>query len=267
MMDSVRKRVSRWPEMAPFYSGPVDALGKTTESRVTETLLNAVILVSYDAGEGRLRPITRIALDEAWALQEITGRNAGGLKWQDFHLAPWESTESAYQGAALLAVALGNIPDHYTDGPDIGEHLWMLQEYLRRHYAAQPVISQLYVLWASARMSGLLTDLERTKLLAKIKSLQQSDGGWVLSAVNESTRPRRFLLDMWKLLSRRAKSDRCATGLAVLALEGSGMGRQSDPLKRGLDWLRRHHQKDGDSIGFSPNAQRDRVCRVGTGDR
>ncbi|MGC1871378.1 MAG: hypothetical protein WA700_10515 [Acidobacteriaceae bacterium] len=259
--------MSRWPEMASFYSDAVDGPGKTAESRVTEALLNAVVLVSYDAGQGHLRPITRIALDEAWALQEITGRNAGGLKWQDFHLAPWESAESAYQGAALLAVALGNIPDHYTDGPDIGEHLWMLQEYLRRHYASQPVISQLYVLWASGRMSGLLTDSERTKLSAKIKSLQQSDGGWVLSAVDESTRPRRFLLDRWKLLSRRAKSDGCATGLVVLALEGSGMGRHSDPLKRGLEWLKRHHQKDGDSMGFSPNAQRDRVCRVSAGDR
>jgi hypothetical protein len=263
MMDSLEKRVSHWPEMTPFYSDAVDGPGKTAESHATEAVLNAVILVSYDAGQGHLRPITQTALDEAWALQEKTGKNAGGWKWQDFHLAPWESVESAYQGAALLAMALGNAPDRYANGPDIRGHLELLQEYLRRQYAAQSVMSQLYVLWASARIPGLLTDSERTKLLAKIKSLQQSDGGWVLSSLDESTRPRRFLSDKWKLLSHSAESDGCATGLVVLALEESKIGLQDNTLKRGLEWLKHHQQKDGSWQGFSLNAKRDPKSEIG----
>src|SRR5277367_1238433 len=69
MMDSVEKRVSHWSEMVPFYSDAVSGPGKTAESHATEAVLNAVILASADARQGHLRPITRTALDAAWALQ------------------------------------------------------------------------------------------------------------------------------------------------------------------------------------------------------
>ena len=103
LVDSVEKRVRSWTQMAPFYSD-LDGRDKAAQSRATEAVLNAVILASYDELQGYLRPITRTAFDEAWALQERAGENAGGWKWQDFNLAPWESGESGYQGAALLAV-------------------------------------------------------------------------------------------------------------------------------------------------------------------
>lgn len=245
MMDSVEKRVGNWSEMAPFYSDAVDGPGKTAQSHATEAVLNAVILASYDAGQGHLRPITRTAFDEAWALQEKTGKDAGGWQWQDFDLAPWESKESAYQGAALLAVALGNTPDNYAEEAGIHEHLASLQTYLRREYAAQSVMSQLYVLWASARMPGLLTNAERAKLIAKIKDLQRDDGGWELLSLDEPTNLRRYLSDKWKFLGYPAVSDGCATGLAVMALEESGMSPQDKTLRRGLGWLKSHQEKNG----------------------
>lgn len=263
MMDSVEKRVANWSETSPFYSDAEDGPGKTAQSHATEAVLNAVILASYDAGQGHLRPITRTAFDEAWALQEKTGKNAGGWKWQDFDLAPWESKESGYQGAALLAVALENAPDRYADEPGIREHLRLLQEYLQRQYAAQPVMSQLYVLWASARMPGLLIGTERAELMKKIERLQQSDGGWALLSLDEPTELRRVLSDRWKFRSRSAESDGCATGLIVLALEESGVSPQDNTLKRGLEWLQHHQQKDGSWRGFSLNAQRDPESDVG----
>ena len=57
--------------------------------------------------------ITRSAFDAAWALQIKTGEQAGAWDWLNFHLAPWESNESQYYGAALAAIAVGRAPDDY----------------------------------------------------------------------------------------------------------------------------------------------------------
>jgi squalene-hopene/tetraprenyl-beta-curcumene cyclase len=255
MLDSVEMRVGHWSEMTPFYSDAVDGPGKTAESHATEAVLNAVILASVDAGQGQLRPITRTALDEAWALQETAGSNAGGWKWQDFNLAPWESAESGYQGAAMLAIAMGNAPDHYAADPSNSKHVQLLRDYLQRQYAAQPVMSQVYVLWASAQMPGLLNDAERTKLLARIRSLQQSDGGWPLSSLNDQT--------SWKRLISAPDSDGCATGLVVLALEESGVSRNDKVLARGLEWLEQHQSKDGSWRASSLNEKRDPESDIG----
>ena len=267
MMDSVEKRVSEWSTMVPFYSDAAYGPGKTAESHATEAVLNAVILASHDAGEGNLRQVTRTAFDEAWALQETTGENAGGWKWQDFRLAPWESSESAYQGAALLAVALGNAPDRYASESDVHVHMDGLQGYLRRQYAAQPLMSQLYVLWASAKLPGLLNEPEKKRLIEKLKSVQQADGGWALSSIDEQGPKRRgwrlYLEDQWRLLEHPAQSDGCATGLAVVAMEEGGVTRQDPTLMRGLEWLERHQEPDGEWHASSLNESRDPNSDVG----
>ncbi|HEX4020602.1 MAG TPA: hypothetical protein VHX63_05630 [Acidobacteriaceae bacterium] len=257
MLDSVEKRVSQWSEMIPFYSDAAYGPGKTAESHATEAVLNAVILASYDAGQGHLRPITRSAFNEAWALQEETGADAGGWKWQNFHLAPWESPESGYQGAALLAVALGNTPDQYTAEPGAGKHVEQLQAYLQRQYETQPLMSQLYVLWASARMPGLMNEAERTRLLAEVGNLQRTDGGWALSSLNKQAGWN------WKWLDNTSESDGCATGLVVLALEESGISRQDKMLERGVEWLKQHQEKNGSWRATSLNMKRDPESNIG----
>ena len=255
MMDSVEKRVSHWSEMIPFYSDAVHGPGKTAESHATEAVLNAVILASYDARQGHLRPITRAAFNEAWALQEQTGEKAGAWKWQDFHLGPWEAGESGYQGAALLMLEVGNAPDRYASEPGVREHSERLREYLRRQYAAQPLMNQLYILWASAKVHGLLTKAERKTLLESLQSLQQADGGWRLSSMDKRQR-----LDH---SPEPAESDGVATALAVLAMEESGTSRRDTTLKRGLEWLEQHQEKDGDWRTSSLNKQRDPQSDVG----
>jgi len=249
MMDSVEKRVSHWSEMVPFYSDAKSGPGKTAEAHATEAVLNAVILASYDARQGHLRPITRTAFDEAWALQEKSGDRAGGWKWQDFHLGPWESAESGYQGAALLMVEAVNAPDGYAREPEVRQHLDMERDYLRRQYAAQPVVNQLYVLWASAKEPGLLTQDERKALLATIQGLQQADGGWRTMALDKRERVDHSPEPM--------ESDGYATGLAVLALEESGTAHSDKTLKQGLEWLAGHQEKNGTWSASSINMNRD----------
>ena len=264
MLASVEKRVTDWSQMTPFYTDAAAGPGKTAQSHATEAVLNAVILSSYDAAHGHLSPITRTAFNEAWALQEKAGENAGAWNWQDFHLAPWESPESGYQGASLMAIALGNAPDHYASEPGVREHQDPLQSYLRRQYAAQPLMSQLYALWASARMPGLLAEADRSKLIEKIADLQLQDGGWALPSLDQQPGMRRYLLDLWRQMSNTAESDGCATGLVVLALEKAGVNPQDPVLTRGFQWLEQHQsKKDGSWWASSLNTSRDPDSDIG----
>jgi hypothetical protein len=91
--------------------------------RIYSDSANAFILTGYDARQGHLRDITRTAFDNAWALQSRDGSDAGAWVWQNFGLAPWESKESQYHWAALMAVSVAQAPDHYRDDPKIAANL------------------------------------------------------------------------------------------------------------------------------------------------
>jgi squalene-hopene/tetraprenyl-beta-curcumene cyclase len=262
MLESIKKRVADWSEMTPYYTDAVNGSGKTAESHSTEAVLNAVILSSYDQGQGHLSPLTILAFNEAWALQEKTGADAGGWKWQDFHLAPWESSESAYQGAALMAVALGEAPKNYASQTQVRDQLEPLKQYLRRQYDAQPLMSKLYVLWASVRIPGLLTEAERSELIGNVANVQLNDGGWALSSLDEQSR-KHALVDAWKRLSNTGEGDGCATGLVVLAMEKAGAKRHEESLRRGVEWLKQHQAKDGSWWASSLNGQRDENSDIG----
>jgi squalene-hopene/tetraprenyl-beta-curcumene cyclase len=263
LMDSVEKRVAYWSEMAPYYSDAAYGSGKAAQSRATEAVLNAVILANRDSRLGKLSPITRTALEEAWALQELSGENAGGWKWQDFDLAPWESAESGYQGAAMFALAVGSAPEGYSSEPGVREHMERLGDYLRRGFAAQPLMSQLYVLWASSKVPGLLNAAERNALILKTESVEERDGGWQLAVLNKQRGLRNSLKEAWKQLNRKAESDGVATGLVVLAMEESGSNLQDPALRRGIDWLAQHQNADGKWHASSLNGDVDFDSGVG----
>ena len=163
MLASIQKRVRMWNEVLPFYSDAVYGDGKTVESRDAESVLNAFILLSYNSR--RLDDTTRMALDNAWALQTKSGPDAGAWVWQNFDYTPWESKESQYHWAALMAEAVANAPDNYRSDPKITGNLSALRAYLTSHYEAQPLLNKVVVLWASAQFPGLLTPAQRTKLL------------------------------------------------------------------------------------------------------
>ena len=250
MFDSVEKRVGDWAEMAPFYSDEKYGKGKAAESHATEAVLNAVILASYDAAQGQLRPITRKAFDEVWALQEADGPLAGGWKWQDFHLGPWESTESGYQGAALLMVEAVHLPGGFAREPETREHLDRLRDYLRRNYAAQPLVNQLYILWASAKEPGLLTRAERKTLLSALRGA--TAGGWGIP--NGGTGCAGARGPHGAADGKRRLRDRdCSAGA------GGGRGHRGGMrcCSRSLAWLDQHQQKDGTWTAASLNKQRD----------
>ncbi|MGO8790180.1 MAG: hypothetical protein ACLQVL_22745 [Terriglobia bacterium] len=63
LLDNVIKRVRMWKEVEPAYPTEKRGVGKTEESRGTESILNTVVLVSYDAPMGKLSADARLALD------------------------------------------------------------------------------------------------------------------------------------------------------------------------------------------------------------
>jgi squalene-hopene/tetraprenyl-beta-curcumene cyclase len=110
-------------------------------------------------------------------------------------------------------------------------------------------MNQLYVLWASPKVHGLLTRAERKTLLGTLQSLQEADGGWRLYTMDKKPR-----LDH---SPEPQGSDGVATALAVLALEESGASRRDTTLQRGVAWLEQHQEQDGDWRATSLNKQRD----------
>ncbi|MBV9501247.1 MAG: hypothetical protein JO138_17895 [Acidobacteriaceae bacterium] len=262
MLSSIEKRVTLWNQVQPFYSGP----GMSAESRATESVLNAVILSSYDARQGRLRAITRNAFDAAWALQLQTGEQAGAWKWQVFDLAPWESSESQYHGAALFALGLGMAPDHYLDDGKIRAKVELLRAYLQRVYSAQPMLNRIVLLWASAKWPGLLSSEQRDSLLSSVLSKQHEDGGWSLTDLGTWDRSdlRRFARSLLHGSVLETKSDGYATALVVIALEETGVERGQIQLKRGLAWLTENQDKNqGFWRAYSLNKKRDLTTDVG----
>ena len=111
-----------WKEVEPFYPDEKRGVPKTAESRGTESILNAVILVGYDVPTGKLSPDARLALDNMWGEQLKTGEARGAWSWLQFHNSPWEG-DSQYYGAALAAIAVGSAPGNYQICPgDSGQH-------------------------------------------------------------------------------------------------------------------------------------------------
>ena len=241
MVSNIAKRVRDWDEMQPFYSDAHSGPGKSVESRNAESVLNAVILAFSDARTGTSSDLGRMAFDHAWALQSKDGPTAGAWVWQNFHLTPWESPESEYYWAAMIAVAVGKEPDLYRQDTGVKDHVAALNDYLRGHYDAQPLFDKLVALWASHWFPDLLTTSQRDALLGVLYTLQRPDGGWSLAD-----------LGTWKRIDGTpvdTRPDGCATGLVVLILEEAANAgshadaRAEEHIEKGIAWLKANQDK------------------------
>src|SRR5438094_4718131 len=143
LLDNVAKRVRLWKEVEPFYSDAKDGVNKPAESRGTEAVLNALILASRDAQNGRLSDDTRAAFDNMWALERTTGDEKGAWSWLRFNNEPWEANDSEYYGASLAAVAAGTAPENYRSIPEIQNNFRLLRGYLARQYAKQSPVNRV----------------------------------------------------------------------------------------------------------------------------
>jgi squalene-hopene/tetraprenyl-beta-curcumene cyclase len=250
LLDNVIKRVRMWKEVEPFYPDQTSGLPKTSESRGTESILDALILVWNDVPSGKLSADARLALDNMWALQLRSGEMSGAWAWLQFHNAPWEG-DSQFYGNSLAAIAIGSAPGDYKSEPGLQAGLKLLRGYLLKNMDAQTPLDRVVLLWASAKIPGLLTEDQQKTIIDQTLAKQQEDGGFSLSS----------LVGAWKRKDNTpldARSDGYATGLISFALEQAGLPKTQDGLKRAIVWLARHQEpSDGRWASSSLNKQRE----------
>jgi squalene-hopene/tetraprenyl-beta-curcumene cyclase len=256
LVDNVAKRVRMWEVVEPFYPDATRGVPKTLESRGTESVLNAVILTSFDARDGKLSADGRRALDNMWGQQLKSGDEIGAWPWLQFHNAPWEG-DSQFYGTTLAAIAVGTAPGNYRSAPEIQAGLRLVRDYLVRKQESQVLIDRVVLLWASTRVSGILTPPQQRSIIEAALGKQRPDGGFSLTD----------FVGNWKRADGTAletKSDGYATGLVAFALQRAGLPRNQPQLHRALDWLARNQDdREGRWFAYSLNKQRDLSTDIG----
>lgn len=230
LLTSVVTRVQLGDRVAPYYP---DA---SEDSRGTEAVLNALVLADHDARLGRFRPITQTAMAQMLSLQRTSGPASGSWAWLAFPDEPWEAPDSVYYGATLAALAIGRTPPAYRAGPEVQAAVGRLRDYLLAQRVQQPPLRRIELLWAAGSLPELLTAPERNAIVAEVGSHQRADGGWDLASLMPGARRSDGSAEP-------SGSDGFATGLATLALEGTGLSPADSRVQRGLDWLRAHQSR------------------------
>lgn len=252
LLENVTKRVRLWNEVLPFYNDEKQGVPKTTEARGTESVLNALILVSYDARAGKLGPDARMALNNMWALQLKTGDQKGAWSWLNFHNEPWEADDSQYWGAALAAIAVGTAPGEYRSTPEVREGLNSLIGYLQQGRETQSLLNRLALLWASTKVPGILKPEDQKAIVTEVLKQQQEDGGWSATSL---------VVGGWKRRDNaplETQSDGYGTGLVSFVLLKAGAPRTQAEMKKALTWLSKNQDPaDGQWRAFSLNKKRD----------
>jgi len=256
LLANITKRVTMWRDVEPFYPDQLRGIPKTSESRATEAVLNAIILSRRDARSGSLSDEGRRALDNMWALQMKTGEQTGAWTWLQFHNEPWEGDSSAFHGATLAAIAIHSAPGGYAAAPELQDRIKALHDYLRNANEKQPLLSRTMLLWASTTAPALLAREKQQAIVDALVAAQQEDGGWSTSSLGSWKRADGTPLD--------ARSDGYATGLVTFALESAADPRAQAPVTRGLAWLVSHQDPaTGVWSATSLNKQRDPASDAG----
>ncbi len=251
LLDSVTKRVRLWKEVEPFYKDEDRGPYKSVESRGTESVLNALILSSRDAQSGQLSDDAHTAFKNMWAEQQTAGKQKGAWLWLRFKNEPWEADDSDYFGATLAAVAIGIAPENYRTTPEVKTGVSLLREYLNREFAGQTMINRVLLLWAAAKLPGLIEPERQKAIIGELLQKQQADGGWSLSSLSGD----------WKRAdgtSQETTSDGYATGLITFTLQRAGISPENEKLKRGLGWLIANQDKTrGSWTAYSLNKNKE----------
>lgn len=208
----------RWEEHGPRWDAEVVATAAALAFNDSETT-------------GKLHPATRSALDRMWQVQ----REDGGFTWLKCGWPPLESDD--HYGVTLAAIAVGVAPADYAAGENAKAGLAKIKKYLKQN-PPQTLHHQAMLLWASSYIDGLLTKAEQQACVEQLLALQKDDGGWALATFGN-----------WKRADGKEQdlntSDGYGTGFVIYVLRRSGVSTDSEPIKRGIDWIKTHQRESG----------------------
>ncbi|MDZ4802398.1 MAG: hypothetical protein SGI92_29915 [Bryobacteraceae bacterium] len=195
---------------------------------------------------------TEPAFDRMWKLQIQDGPKAGSWPWFNLDLDPYEMPESSYFGASLAAMAVAKMPAEYRARPDIRPRVKALTAYLRREAAMQPLHNRLTALWASTKLPEAMSAPDRKALLEALWKARQPDGGWTLEAMGPWSAHK-------AAPPQPAGSHNYATAWPAMVLTETGS--KDKRLKKALDWLRAHQERE---TGAWPAPSMNKIYKEGS---
>ncbi len=179
------------------------------------------------------------AFDQLWSLQARDGKAMGAWPWFSLNLDPWETSDSAFYGAAIAAMAAGSAPAEYRDRPEIRERVDALTGYLHREQQNQPLHNRITLLWASTKLPTALPEAMRRPMIAEILGKQEADGGWTTESLGPwGPHPQKPL---------SAGSNGYATAFVTFVLQEAGVARSHAGLVRARGWLKSHQDRQSGS--------------------
>ncbi|NBO93195.1 MAG: squalene--hopene cyclase [Planctomycetia bacterium] len=199
----------------------------------TEVIVTGVTLAIHDAKTtGKLHPMSETALNRMWKLQ----KPHGAWNWLKCNWPPQEHDDEF--GAVFAAVGLSLAPGGYAKSDTAKAGLEKLRNYLTK--TPMPSLHhKAWLLWASARLDGLMTAEEQQKTVQALRALQKPDGGWSLPS-----------LGAWEGYDKRendtkAASDGYGTGLVVFVLREAGVSKDDPALVKAVQWLKTNQRVSG----------------------
>ncbi len=208
----------RWKEEGPRW-----------EAEVVSTA--AALAFNDAATTGSLHPLTKTALDRMWTLQ----RDDGGWKWLKCKWPPMESDD--HYGVTLAALAVGVAPGEYARTAQAKQGLAGIRKYLKAN-PGTTLHHRAMTLWASTKVTGLLTTAEQKKIVDELLALQKPDGGWGLATLGDWKRDDGSSQDT-------ASSDGYGTGFVIYVLRQAGLPASDARLQKGVAWIKTHQRESG----------------------
>jgi squalene-hopene/tetraprenyl-beta-curcumene cyclase len=230
------KRIANWD------SGKKEDMPK----RDSEVVTTAATLALQDGlTTGKLHPLTRKALDRMWTLQKPNG----AWEWPKCGWPPLEHDD--YYGVVYVTVAVGHAPDNYAQTEQAKEGLEILRRYF--NYKTNPPPSlhhKAMLLWASQKVSGIMSEKLQQSTIQELRTLQKGDGGWSLPTLGDwvgfDERPN----------DRSAPSDGYATGFVIFILRQAGVPASDNAIQKGIAWLQNNQRESGRWFTRSINTDR-----------
>jgi squalene-hopene/tetraprenyl-beta-curcumene cyclase len=224
-------------EVRRFFEGRItnwDADEQVKKHAHREIVGTSTALAMHDAQTtGKLQPTTRQALDRMWTLQ----RQDGAWNWPKCSWPPFEIDD--YYGAVLAAVGVGHAPDRYAQSESAAAGLDKLHGYFK-NTAPPSLHHKAWLLWAAAKLDGLMSADEQQATIRELLALQRPDGGWSLESLGKG-----WVGRDGEEANPDAPSDGYGSGLVVFVLRQAGVPADDPAIQRGKTWLMTHQRLSG----------------------